>query len=77
MHTTHCCRPKNQINNLLQGYLIGNGATDSATDNINIFQLYSNWPLIPPSLSAELAANECGTLTNPIGTVVCLLRHIS
>lgn len=51
----------------LQGYLIGNGATDSATDNINIFQLYSNWPLIPPSLSAELTANECGTLSNPIG----------
>ena len=50
-----------------QGYLIGNGATDSATDNINIFQLYSNWPLIPPSLSAELTANECGTLSNPIG----------
>ena len=51
----------------LQGYLIGNGATDSATDNINIFQLYSNWPVISPSLSAELTANECGTLSNPIG----------
>ena len=71
-YTSVCAFSWNYINVLLllQGYLIGNGATDSSTDNINIFQLYSNWPLIPPTLSAELAANECGTLSNPIGNPV-------
>ena len=51
---------------LLQGYLIGNGVTDSSTDNINIFSLFSSWPLIPQTLAANLSEYECGTLTNPI-----------
>ncbi|DBB16658.1 TPA: hypothetical protein ACH3X3_014909 [Trebouxia sp. C0006] len=50
----------------LEGYLIGNGATDSSTDNINIFTLYSHWPLLPQSLADSLTASNCGTLSNPI-----------
>lgn len=50
----------------LEGYLIGNGATDSATDNINIFSLFSTWPLLPQSLAANLTSYNCGTLSNPI-----------
>lgn len=50
----------------LEGYLIGNGVTDSATDNINIFSLFSAWPLIPETLAANLTQFNCGTLTNPI-----------
>lgn len=52
---------------VMQGYLIGNGATDSATDNINIFSLFSTWPLLPQSLAANLTSYNCGTLSNPIG----------
>ena len=52
---------------VLQGYLIGNGATDSSTDNINIFSLFSTWPLLPQSLAANLTEYICGTLSNPIG----------
>lgn len=53
--------------NFLQGYLIGNGVTDSSTDNINIFSLFSSWPLIPQDLAANLTEYKCGTLSNPIG----------
>lgn len=58
---------------VLQGYLIGNGVTDSATDNINIFSLFSAWPLIPETLAANLTQFNCGTLTNPIGEALDLL----
>ena len=53
--------------NRVQGYLIGNGVTDSSTDNINIFSLFSSWPLIPQTLAAKLTDYKCGTLSNPIG----------
>ena len=53
--------------NRLQGYLIGNGVTDSSTDNINIFSLFSSWPLMPQALAANLTEYKCGTLSNPIG----------
>lgn len=53
--------------NLVQGYLIGDGVTDSSTDNINIFTLFSSWPLIPQALAANLTEYECGTMSNPIG----------
>ncbi|KAA6430046.1 MAG: serine carboxypeptidase-like 20-like [Trebouxia sp. A1-2] len=62
----------------LEGYLIGNGATDSSTDNINIFTLYSHWPLLPQSLADSLTASNCGTLSNPIvNTCTDLLNDVN
>lgn len=61
----------------MQGYLIGNGVTDSSTDNINIFSLFSSWPLIPHTLAANLTQYDCGTLSNPIGDpCVFRMRHM-
>ena len=57
----------NRSMHLLQGYLIGNGVTDSSTDNINIFSLFSSWPLISQTLAANLTEYKCATLSNPIG----------
>jgi hypothetical protein len=49
-----------------QGIAVGNPSTDSATDNINIFNLFAGWQLIPQTLKAQLDKNGCGTRSNPI-----------
>ena len=50
-----------------QGYLLRNPATNSSTDNLNIYDIFTWRPLIPQSLSSQLAASNCGTISNPIG----------
>ena len=60
---------------MLQGYSIGNPATDSSTDNLNISDLFSHWPIIAQNLSSALTAYNCGTVFNPIGAWLLMTLH--
>ena len=51
----------------MQGYLLRNPVTDSSIDNLDIYDVFRWRPLIPQTLSDQLAQYNCGTLSNPIG----------